>query len=95
MTQLQPLGFVGLGFVAFAAVLLAVPVVLVVKKARPWRDVAGLWVAGWGFLLIGLGTWFAQRGWAGVVVPGVVVTTVGHLMQRRVGSPRPPAEPGR
>ena len=85
MTQIQPLSFIGTGFLVFALVLLAVPMLLVGKKAKPWRDVTGLWIAGWGFLLIGLGTLFAHRGWAGLVVPGVVVTTVGHLMQRRVG----------
>ncbi|HKJ03415.1 MAG TPA: hypothetical protein VJ997_13200 [Longimicrobiales bacterium] len=90
MTGIEPLGFVALGFIIFSLVLLAVPIILVAKKTKPWRDVAGLWIAGWGFLLIGLGTWFARAGWAGVVVPGVVVTTVGHLMQRRVGSRRPP-----
>ena len=85
MSSSQPLGFIGAGFILFAVVLLVVPLLLVVKKTKPWGDVAGLWVAGWGFLLIGVGTWYAQQGWGGVVVPGVIVTTVGHLMQRRAG----------
>jgi hypothetical protein len=84
MTTARPLTFIGLGFMAFAMVLLVVPVVMIVKKVKPWRSVSGLWIAGWGFALIGVGTVFADSGLGALVVPGVIVTTVGHLMQRRV-----------
>lgn len=84
MPTMQPIMFIGMGFMAFALALLVVPVVMVVKKVKPWRDVAGLWIAGWGFVLMGVGTVFADRGLGGLVIPGVIVTTVGHLMQRRV-----------
>jgi hypothetical protein len=60
---------------------------LVVRKIKTWRDVSGLWIAGIGFLLIGLGTVRAEQGWGSLVVPGVIVTTVGHLMQRRATRP--------
>lgn len=77
------LAFVGTGFIVFSALLLVVPVVLVARKLRPWRSVSGLWIAGWGFLLIGVGTRLADQGLGTLVVPGVIVTTVGHLLQRR------------
>jgi len=83
MTQFRPLAFVGAGFLLFGVILLVVPAMLVVRKVKPWGDVSGLWIAGVGFLLIGLGTLLAEQGWGGIVVPGVIVTTVGHLMQRR------------
>jgi len=86
-TPTQPLSLIGAGFIAFAVILVVVPLLLVAKKTKPWSAVAGLFVAGWGFLLIGAGTWLAPQGWGGLVVPGVIVTTVGHLMQRRVGRP--------
>jgi len=49
----------------------------------------GLWVAGWGFLLMGVGTHFAYRGWGVLVVAGVLVTVAGHLIQRRATSTMP------
>lgn len=73
----------GAAFAVFALILLVVPLVLVAKKRRPWRGVAGLWIAGWGFLLVGAGTYFAYRGWGGVVILGVAVSVVGHVIQRR------------
>lgn len=85
-----PLALLGAAFAVFSGVLLAIPPYLVRKGARPWRDVFGLWVAGWGFLLIGLGTFFAHRGWGGVVVVGVVVSGAGHLLQLRATKERRP-----
>lgn len=79
---------IGTGFLVFAALLLSAPLVLVAKRLRPWRSVVGLWVAGWGFLLIGAGTRWAELGWSGLVVPGVIVTTAGHLLQSRSAKPR-------
>lgn len=76
----------GAAFVLFALVLLVTPPVLVAKGARPWRSVLGLWVAGWGFLLIGVGTYFAGQGWGNLVIAGVVLSGVGHLIQLRSGS---------
>ena len=84
MTAMQPIVFIGMGFMAFALVLLVVPGVMVLKKVKPWKDVSGLWIAGCGFALIGVGTVFAHRGLGALVIPGVIVTTAGHLMQRRV-----------
>lgn len=86
----EPLHWVGLAFGVFALLLLVVPVALVVKGAR-WNGVVGLWIAGWGFLLIAMGTRFAAEGWGAWVVPGVIVTTAGHLIQSRAakkGGPR-------
>lgn len=77
------LTYVGFGFILFAGVLLAVPVALVLKRVQPWKGVIGLWVAGWGFLLIGLGVRWLDQGGGGFLVPGVIVTTVGHIIQRR------------
>jgi len=83
------LNILGLVFIVFAAVLLVVPVVLAARELQPWQRVFGLWIAGWGFLLMGLGTRMAEQGWGGLVVPGVIVTTVGHLLQRRATRPVP------
>ena len=86
----EPLHWAALAFGAFALVLLVAPAALV-AKGRPWGSVAGLWIAGWGFLLIALGTRFATEGWGSWVVPGVIVTTAGHLIQSRAakkGGPR-------
>ena len=71
------------GTLAFAALLLSVPLIQVATSVRPWRGVLGLWVAGWGFLLIGIGLLFADRGWGGVVVFGVATAGVGHFLQSR------------
>ena len=83
MSPPAPLALMGAAFAAFALVLLVTPPILVVRKARPWRGVVGLWVAGWGFLLMGLGIYFAHRGWGNLVMLGVVVAGVGHLLQFR------------
>lgn len=83
MDATGPLRYVAVGFEVFAAILLVVPVVLVFNGTRSWHDVWGLWVAGWGFLLMGVGTQFASRGWGDLVVFGVLVTAAGQLIQRR------------
>lgn len=83
MDPVSPLSLIAAGFTVFAVVLLLAPVVLVAKKIRKWRGVMGLWIAGWGFLLIGVGTHLADRGWGSLAVAGVVVATAGHLLQRR------------
>ena len=72
-----------IGTLVFAAFLLSLPVIQVAMKARPWRSVVGLWVSGWGFLLIGVGLHFANRGFGGVVVFGVATAGVGHFLQSR------------
>lgn len=82
----RPLTLIAVGFALFAVVLLIAPAVLVAKKARTWRSVMGLWTAGSGFLLIGVGTHFAYLGWGNLVVAGVLVTVAGHVMQRRADS---------
>jgi hypothetical protein len=45
--------------------------------------VIGLWVSGWGFLLIGVGLHFADRGFGGVVVIGIATAGVGHFLKSR------------
>ena len=77
-----------IGTLAFAALLLSLPVIQVAMSARPWRHVIGLWVSGWGFLLIGVGLFFADRGFGGVVVIGVATAGVGHFLQARYGGRR-------
>ena len=72
-----------IGTLVFAALLLFLPVIQVAMKARPWRSVVGLWVSGWGFLLIGVGLHFANRGFGGVVVFGVAIAGVGQFLQSR------------
>ena len=89
MSRSEPLALIGVAFAVFAIVLLVIPPYLVGKKARSWRSVLGLWIAGWGFLLIGLGTYFAHRGWGNLAVFGVVVSGAGHLLQRRNSGGRP------
>ena len=84
MDASRPLTLIGTGFLVLALLLLAVPVILVARKLRPWRGVVGLWVAGWGFLLVGVGIGYVGRGWGGLVVPGVALATVGHFMQWRL-----------
>jgi hypothetical protein len=79
----RPLVFVGGGFLVFAVILLVTPLLLVAKGKKPWPEVSGLWIAGWGFLLMGAGTAMAEQGWGTLVVPGVIVTAVGQLVQRR------------
>lgn len=70
-----------------AALLLVAPIALVVKGGKRWREVDGLWVSGWGFLLVGLGIVLADRGWGGLVLPGVITSVVGQVVQkRRTGS---------
>lgn len=83
MTPGGPLLFIGGGFLLMAALLLVAPIVVVWRRGKPWREVDGLWVAGWGFLLVGLGIVFAQRGWGGLVLPGVITAAIGHVVQRR------------
>ncbi|MFH1763736.1 MAG: hypothetical protein ABIF09_06040 [Gemmatimonadota bacterium] len=78
-----------IGTLAFSALLLSVPIIQV-AKSRPWRDVVGLWVAGWGFLLIAVGLFFADQGLGGVVVIGVATAAVGHFLQSRYGGGRGP-----
>ncbi len=75
--------FLIIGTLAFAAFLLSLPLVQVATKAQPWRGVVGLWVSGWGFLLIGVGLYFADRGFGGVVILGVASAGVGHFLQSR------------
>ena len=71
------------GTLVFAALLLSFPVIQVAKSAQPWRGVIGLWVSGWGFLLIGVGLHFADRGYGGVVLLGVATAGVGQFLQSR------------
>jgi hypothetical protein len=71
------------GTLILAALLLSLPVIQVAKSAQPWRGVIGLWVSGWGFLLIGVGLHFADRGYGGVVLLGVATAGVGHFLQSR------------
>ena len=85
MNPSRPLTLVAIAFAVFGVVLLVSPVLMVVKKARPWKSVMGLFIAGWGFMLLGAGTHFAYRGWGNLVVLGVLVTTAGHLVQSRSG----------
>jgi hypothetical protein len=85
MTPLRPLTFVAIAFAIFGSILLVSPVLMVLKRARAWDGVVGLFIAGWGFMLLGAGTYFADRGWGNLVVLGVLVTTAGHLIQGRAG----------
>jgi hypothetical protein len=77
--------FLIIGTLVFAAFLLSLPLIQVAKKAQPWRGVVGLWVSGWGFLLIGVGLYFADRGFGGVVLLGVATAGVGQFLQARSG----------
>jgi hypothetical protein len=77
------LSLIALGFALFGVVLLIVPVWLLTTKARMWREVVGLWIAGWGFLLIAVGSYFAPRGFGGLVGLGVLVAVAGHVIQGR------------
>jgi len=72
---------IGLGMLGFGVLLLAVPVIQVLRTVHPWRSLIGLWVAGVGFIMIGAGLAFADRGWGSAVLPGVIVTVVGHFVQ--------------
>ncbi len=84
-----PLAVMGAAFGLFGLILLVIPPMLVAKKRRPWSGVIGLWVAGWGFLMVGVGTYFAYRGWGDLVILGVAVSVVGHVIQRRAtGGPK-------
>jgi hypothetical protein len=83
MTPAGPLLLIGAGFLVMAFLLLVAPIVLVASRRKPWREVDGLWVAGWGFLLVGLGIVFSHRGWGGLVLPGVVAAAIGHVVQKR------------
>lgn len=85
MSAPAPLVVLGVVFLLFALTLLIAPLVLVVKRVRTWGGVLGLWISGWGFLLIGLGTALAYRGWGDLIIFGLVTTGVGHLVQRRAG----------
>ena len=71
------------GTLIFAGLLLSLPLIQVAKSAQPWRGVIGLWISGWGFLLIGVGLHFADRGYGGVVLFGVATAGVGQLLQFR------------
>ena len=75
---LRPIGF---GMMGFGVLLLAAPVIQVLRAVHPWRSVLGLWIAGWGFLLVGVGLGFADRGWGSAVLPGIVTVVVGHFIQ--------------
>ena len=75
--------FLIIGTLVFAAFLLSLPLFQVATKAQPWRGVVGLWVSGWGFLLIGVGLYFADRGFGGVVILGIAAAGVGHFLQSR------------
>jgi hypothetical protein len=77
-----------IGTLVFATLLLSLPLIQVAMKARPWRGVIGLWVSGWGFLLIGVGLHYADRGFGGVVILGVATAGVGHFLQARNGRGR-------
>ncbi len=68
----------------FGAVLVVAPCVQVARDVHPAKRVVGLWVAGSGFLLLGLGLAFPHYGLAPAVLPGIVLTVVGHVWQRRV-----------
>lgn len=83
MEPVLPLVLMGVGALVLAAFLLVVPLVQVTRRARSWRGVSGLWLAGWGFLLLGLGLVFAHRGWGNAVLPGIVLAVAGHLVQLR------------
>ena len=72
-----------IGTLVFAALLLSLPLIQVAKSAQPWRGVIGLWVSGWGFLLIGAGLHFADRGYGGVVLLGIAAAGVGQFLQSR------------
>jgi hypothetical protein len=76
------------GTLVFATLLLTLPLIQVAMKARPWRSVIGLWVSGWGFLLIGVGLQYADNGFGGVVILGVATAGVGHFLQGRKGRGR-------
>lgn len=81
--------FVGFGWlaVAFGCILLVLPSLQVLRGAQPARKVVGLLISGVGFLMFGSGLVFAQSGLASAVLPGIVLTTVGHLWQRRAAKP--------
>jgi hypothetical protein len=86
----------GTGALIFAALLLALPIVQVARGGRSIRAVSGLLVAGCGFLLVGFGFVFADHGFGGLVLPGIIVTAVGHFWQQRVAGTgsRGKANPG-
>lgn len=72
-----------LAALAFAAVLLVAPAVQVLRGRQTVRAVAGLWISGVGFVLIGLGLAMLDRGLEGAVLLGVAVAGAGQLRQAR------------
>ena len=77
-----------IGAFGFAGLLLTIPIIQVARSAMPWKAVTGLWVSGWGFLLIGFGLIFAAQGFGGLVIIGVAVAAIGHFVQSRSAGKR-------
>ena len=67
-----------------AAPLLIVPVAHAATGREPFKRRAGLWIAGLGFLSMGLGLIDVGGGRGNLIITGAVVTVVGHLIQVRL-----------
>ena len=78
--------FVGFGWLAivFGGLLLVLPSIQILREILPAKRAVGLLISGVGFLMFGCGLAFAHVGLSPAVLPGVILTTVGHLWQRRV-----------
>jgi hypothetical protein len=81
MTLLHLLG--GLA-AAFAALLIVLPSLRVAQGRLRLREVLGLWVSGFGFLLLALAA-LALSGEAArlAVLTGVIGAVTGNIVQRR------------
>ena len=69
--------------IAFGCLLLVLPSIQVLREVQPAKKVVGLLISGVGFLMFGTGLAFAHAGLSPAVLPGIVLTTVGHVWQRR------------
>lgn len=89
MSPSRPLTLLALAFAFFAVVLLLAPLALVGRGAQPWHRVRGLFISGWGFLIVAAGTHFAYLGWGNLVIIGVLLAGAGQWIQSRANRPPP------
>lgn len=77
----------GYGALAFGLLVLGAPVLQVVRGRQRLSAVIGLCIAGTGFILIGVGLVLSARGFGSAVLPGILLTAIGHFVQQRAGKP--------
>ena len=80
-------GVLGYGALVFGLLVLGAPALQVLRGRKKWSAVVGLCIAGTGFILIGVGLLLAARGFASAVLPGILLTAVGHFVQQRAATP--------